>query len=34
MINLGIVAYINNILSYGQNKEKYEKLLKKVLSQF
>jgi hypothetical protein len=32
MIDLGIVAYINDILIYSQTKEEYEKLVKEVLS--
>jgi hypothetical protein len=32
MINLGIIAYIDNILIYSQTKEKYEKLVKQVFS--
>jgi hypothetical protein len=32
MIDLGIVAYINDILIYSQTKEEHEKLVKEVLS--
>jgi hypothetical protein len=32
MINLGIIAYINDILIYSYTKEEHEKLIKEVLS--
>jgi hypothetical protein len=32
MIDLGIIAYINDILIYSKTKEEYEKLIKEVLS--
>jgi hypothetical protein len=32
MINLGVVAYIDDILIYSQTKEKHEKLVKEVLN--
>jgi hypothetical protein len=32
MIDLGVVAYIDDILIYSQTKEEHEKLVKEVLS--
>jgi hypothetical protein len=32
MIDLGIIAYIDDILIYSQTKEEHEKLIKEVLS--
>jgi hypothetical protein len=32
MIDLGVVAYIDNILIYSSTKEEHEKLIKEVLS--
>jgi hypothetical protein len=32
IIDLGVVAYIDDILIYSQTKEEYEKLIKEVFS--